>query len=320
MTQPGKILLLHEVMDTVTPMIVPEFEVLKLWEYRDFDALLAEAGDAVRVIATHGGHPIGHELVEALPNLGLIASVGVGYDGVDVGHARANGVEVTYGAGVNADDVADVALGLILVGACDMMGGYRRLMAGEWTETYRGPQRRSMRQRHVGIFGLGMIGNAITRRLEPFGCRISWYGPNPKPNVSYPRAESLAALAREVDILVVAAPLDAATEKVVDREIIDALGPDGLLVNIARGGLVDEDAMIAALRDGRLGAAALDVQEEEPTPPARWHDVPNVFLTPHIGGFATGGLLNIGETLRQNLRRFFAGEPVLHPVPEVKSP
>lgn len=316
MTARGEILLLHDAMDVIAPMIEPEFKVVRLWDYPDLDALVADKKQELRAIVTHGGQVIGHEIVEAFPNLGLIASIGAGFEGVNVRHARARGIAVTHGAGVNADDVADAALGLMLASACDIFSGQNYVLEGRWTETDRGPQRLSLAQRHVGIFGLGSIGKAIVERVEAFKCAISWYGPNPKPEARWPRLESLEALAEAVDILVVAAPLNEETRHVVGRDVIERLGPGGLLVNIARGGLVDEDALIAALKDGRLGAAALDVQAQEPTPPQRWADVPNVILTPHIGGYATGGMLNIGDLLRRNLRRFFAGEPVLNPVPE----
>ncbi len=175
---------------------------------------------------------------------------------------------------------------------------------------------RSLAGRALGIVGLGEIGAASARRAEAFGLTVSWWGPRDKPEAPWPRAESLLALAESSDILLVACRASEQTRGLVSREIIEAVGPRGLLVNVSRGQLVDEDALIAALREGRLGMAALDVYAEEPTPAERWADVPNAVLTPHIGGATTGaGPKMIALTL-ENLRRFFAGEPLANPARE----
>jgi lactate dehydrogenase-like 2-hydroxyacid dehydrogenase len=247
--------------------------------------------------------------------LGLIASVGAGYEGIDVAHARARGIEVTNGAGINSDDVADLAMALLLTSVCGIKEGECRVREGRWTEIDRGPRRRSLKERRVGIVGLGRIGRAIAERLVPFRCSIRWYGPNPKPDVPWPRAATLIELARDSDVLIVAALLSESTANLIDGSIIHALGSDGILVNVARGGLVDEHALIAALRSGELGAAALDVYAEEPTSSSKWEGVPNVVLTPHLGGYATAAMSKLGELLRENLQLFFAGKRVLTPVP-----
>lgn len=237
----------------------------------------------IRAVLTNGVQRIGPQEMDLLPNLGLIVTVGAGFDGVDLPAAQARGVGLLTGSGVNADDVADHAVGLVLASTRRIVADDAYVRAGRWAP---GELRtvRSVGAMAVGIVGLGHIGKAIAERLAVFRCRIAWTGPRPKPDAAFPYEPSLVALARASDILVVAAPLSPETRRLIDAEVIDALGPQGLLVNIARGGVVDEDALIAALRSGRLGAAALDVFEQEPTPPARWADVPNVILTPHTAG------------------------------------
>lgn len=308
------ILLIDKPMAAIKPMVEPEYETIDYWTYSGPAELAAARGPDIRVVATHGGLVLDTALVEALPRLGLIISVGAGYDGIDITHARTRGVEVANGAGINASDVAELAIALLLQSVCPIRESEATLREGRWQKGPPGQLRWSLKERRVGILGLGFIGRAIAERLEPFGCPIGWHGPRPKPDARWPRAASLAELAASSDVLIVAAGLNDETSCLIDRNIIEALGPKGLLINVARGRLVDEDALIEALKAGSLGAAALDVQWEEPTPPERWANVPNLTLTPHIAGHATTGFINMAELLRENLRRFFSGEPVLTPV------
>ena len=166
----------------------------------------------------------------------------------------------------------------------------------------------------LGIVGMGAIGIAIAERAEAMKMRIGWWGPRDKPGLAWPRTESLAALARESDILAVAARADETNRGMINAAILDALGPDGLLVNVARGQLVDEVALVAALKAGRLGGAALDVFDPEPTDPARWADVPNVVLTPHTGGATQEAVARMLGMLRANLAAHFEGAPLPAPV------
>jgi hydroxypyruvate reductase len=237
----------------------------------------------VRVLVTNGIQRLGPEELDALPNLGLIVTVGAGFDGVDLPAATARGVTLATGSGVNADDVADHALGLFLAATRRIVKDDAYVRAGRWSP---GELRtvRSVGAMTVGVVGLGHIGKAIAERLVPFRCRIAWTGPRPKPDAGFPYVPDLMQLARDSDALIVAAPLNPETRGLIDAPVLDALGPQGLVVNIARGGVVDEDALIAALKSGRLGAAALDVFAQEPTPPGRWADVPNTILTPHTAG------------------------------------
>ena len=307
------VLISDPVLARMEPILAATYRVRRLWE-EDRAALLAEAGDEIAAIVHAGDVVLEHAFVEAMPNLGLIACVSVGYDGVDVPHARARGIEVTHAPGLNADDVADHALGLIIAAWRGIVEGDALVRSGAWG---RGRERApcgSLTGKTVGILGLGRIGEGVARRAAACGMKPVWWGPRDKPS-DWPRAESVLALAEMSDILVVAARPDANNRGMVDEGVLNALGPQGLLVNVSRGSLVDEDALIAALKDGRLGMAALDVFQVEPTPGERWEGVPNIIFTPHSAGKAAETLMKlVGQTL-ENLRLHFAGEPVLSPVP-----
>jgi lactate dehydrogenase-like 2-hydroxyacid dehydrogenase len=219
---------------------------------------------------------------------------------------------VTHAPGVNHEDVADHAIGLILAARRQIAAGDRSLRAGGWTVDSK-MITPSLKGQRLGIVGLGSIGEALARRAEAMRMAVRWWGPREKESL-WPRSDSLLELARDSDILVVACKADESNRGLISRAVIEALGSQGLLVNVARGQLVDETALIAALKDGRLGQAALDVFEDEPTDPARWADVPNTVLTPHTGGATTEAVQGMLMLLIQNLRAAFAGEPLVTPV------
>lgn len=285
------------------------FRVVRGWE------AAPEERAEVRAMAHAGDIRLAPEFLESLPKLGLIACVGAGYDGVDVAWCRARGIEVTNAAGLNADDVADHAIGLMLAGWRNILGGDRGIRAGGWREQHRNAASHSLTGRRFGVVGLGAIGEAAARRAAAFGLEVAWWGPRPKPAAPWPRKASLLELAGWSDILLVANRANAENQGMISREVIEAVGPEGMIVNVARGSVVDEDALIAALKDGRLGHAGLDVFAEEPTPPARWADVPNTVLTPHSGSTTLETIPRLVARTAQNLRLFFAGKPVATPVP-----
>ena len=234
---------------------------------------------------------------------------------MDVPWGRAHGIEVTHAQGLNAEDVADHAVGLLIASWRNIVTGDAHVREGRWAPDDRLGARPALRGRKVGVVGMGHIGQACATRVEAFGMQIAWWGPNPKPELSWPRADSLLALAEDSDILIVACRADASNRGLISREVIDALGPRGLLVNVSRGSVVDEDALIEALKDKRLGRAALDVFQQEPTPPARWAAVPNIVLSPHSAGGTLESIPRMIGQAHENLRRHFAGEPLLSPVP-----
>lgn len=304
------VLITSPAFTSLEPLLRAEgWDVARGWE------LGADARVRVRAAVHIGADAFPRAEIEALPRLGLIHCLGAGYDGVDVPWCRARGVEVTNAAGVNADDVADYAIGLLIAGWRNITAGERMVREGRWTRTYGNPAGPSLRGRRLGVVGMGHIGEASARRAQALGVEVRWWGPRPKPEVGWPLAASLLELAGWADILLVACRANAENRGMISREVIEAVGPEGMIVNIARGSLVDEDALISALKDGRLGRAALDVFEEEPTPWARWTDVPNVVLSPHGAGATRDMAPRLFDRVIENLRLFFAGRPPVTPVP-----
>lgn len=285
------------------------YRVVRRWDLEDADRAQVQA------IAHAGEVVLEPEFLQSLPKLGLIACISVGYDGVDVAWCRARGIEVTHAQGLNAEDVADHAVGLLIASWRNIVTGDAHVREGRWAPDDRLGARPALRGRKVGVVGMGHIGQACATRVEAFGMTVAWWGPNPKPELAWPRAESLLKLSEDSDILIVACRADASNRGLISREVIDALGPRGLLVNVSRGSVVDEDALIAALKDKRLGRAALDVFQQEPTPPARWADVPNTVLSPHAAGGTLESIPRMIGQAHENLRRHFAGEPLLSPAP-----
>ncbi|MFA7602803.1 MAG: NAD(P)-dependent oxidoreductase [Novosphingobium sp.] len=297
------------------PGIEPHCDIVWWGELADRDAFLAERGAEVRVLVTAGSIPIRPKLTDRLPNLGLIAFYGAGYGGVDVKAMRARGVSLSYCPATNHEDVADVAVGLTISTVRRLSEGDRMVRSSEWTVPVPIRMTPSMRTLRYGIVGLGAIGTAIAERIEPIGGTIAWWGPRPK-QVRWPRADSLIALARDSDVLILALKADAETANIVDADVLAALGSDGYLVNISRGIAVDEDALLDALRNERLAGAGLDVFAREPSDAAKWRDLDNVALSPHIAGWARASIEGSQAHLSETLRRYFAGAPLLTPIPD----
>ncbi|WP_395945435.1 2-hydroxyacid dehydrogenase [Brevundimonas sp.] len=308
MTDRPAVLIMQPHLAPLSPFLESAYAVYRFWEHPPL-----EAAHDIRALVVAGEAPLDKALIERLPNLDLIACFTAGYDGIDLDWCRQRGLPVTHAPGVNHEDVADHALGLILSARRQIVSGDRDVRSGAWTAERR-TITASLGGQTVGIVGLGAIGKAVAARALAFRMKVVWWGPRPK-SVDWPRADSLLDLARASDILVVACRADETNRGLISREILDALGPDGLLVNVSRGQVVDEDALIAALKAGTLGQAALDVFVEEPTDPARWADVPNLVLTPHTAGATTAGVQGMLMLLMQNLQAHFAGEPLTTPVP-----
>jgi lactate dehydrogenase-like 2-hydroxyacid dehydrogenase len=307
------ILISHEILIPLQPMLEATYQVHRLWDFADPLAFLSGPGRQVRAIVHAGEFVLPKGVLSEMPQLGLIACVSVGYDGVDVPWCKTHGIAVTHSTGLNAADVADHAVGLVLAAWRGIVDGDQKLRSGHWTNTERMSPRRGLRDRKVGIVGLGHIGEAVAERLDAFETKVSWWAPRPK-ETDRPRAKSLLDLARDSDILVVCARSDPSNRHMINEAVIEALGPQGLLVNVARGSLVDEDALIAALKDGRLGMAGLDVFDHEPTPASRWAGVPHTVLTPHTAGATLDSIPAMVNLTLENLRRFFKGETLASPV------
>lgn len=302
------VLIMHRHLEPLATVLEGAYNVFRFWEGPPLDA-----AHAIRALVVDGAHPLDKHLIESLPELGLIACFTSGYDGVDVDWARARGLAVSHAPAVNHEDVADHALGLILAARRQILAGDRMLREGAWSASRR-TLTASLRGQRLGIVGLGRIGAALARRAEVLGLDIAWQGPRAKPEYAWPRLDTVLDLARRSDILALCNRADDSSRGMISREVIEALGPQGLLVNVARGQLVDEDALITALKDGRLGGAALDVFAEEPTSADLWADVPNTVLTPHMAGATTEAVQGMLRLLFENLQAFFAGEPLKTPV------
>ena len=280
-------------------------------------AAFAAVAPRIRGIAASGESKVSAALIAQLPALEIISVMGVGYDGIDVAAAKARGIQVTHTPNVLNDDVADLAIGLMLCAARQLPAADRYVRAGDWAAKGPMPLARKMSGARVGLVGMGRIGQAIAHRATAFGMSIAYTARNARAGLPYRYLPTAAALAAESDFLVVITPGGAGTRKMIDAEVLAALGSKGILVNVARGSVVDEAALIDALERGVIAGAGLDVFENEPHVPARLLALPHVVLVPHIGS-ATGQTRQaMADLAVANLAAHFAGQALLSPVPEM---
>ena len=282
----------------------------------DRDALLAGVSARIRGLVQGGGTVTPTTLLDALPNLEIISVFGVGYDGVPTGYCRERGIKVTNTPDVLTDDVADVAVALILMTGRGFVRADRFVRDGEWTRRSP-PLTTKLSGRSVGILGLGRIGKAIAKRVEAMGMNVAYTGRKPQ-DVGYRYLPDLESLASEVDFLVVACPGGPATRHLVDARVLAALGSKGTLVNIARGSIVDEDALVRALGDGTIKGAGLDVFENEPNVPEALFAMDNVVLLPHVGSATRETRQAMADLCKANVDHWFAEGKVLTLVPELR--
>ncbi|SMC43194.1 2-hydroxyacid dehydrogenase [Rhizobium sp. RU36D] len=290
------------------------FEILNVpvGEYPD---LSAEDAARVRGIAVSGS--VSEAWMERLPALEIIANFGVGYDGVDAGAAARRGIIVTNTPDVLNDEVADTTIALLLNTLREFYTAERYLRDGRWVSE--GPYRLtplSLRGRHVGLYGLGRIGLEIAKRLEPFKVKISYHTRSPRSGIDYAHHDSLEALAEAVDTLICIVPKTPETFKAIDAKILKALGPNGVLINVGRGWSVDEEALVAALNEGTIAAAGLDVFQDEPTVPQSLLDAPNTSLLPHVASASVPTRNAMADLVADNIIGWFDRRQVLTPVPE----
>lgn len=283
-------------------------------------AFLTDNADAITAVVTSGRTGVDAELMAALPNLGAIVHFGVGYDTTDVERAAELGIAVSNTPDVLTDCVADTAVGLLL----DTMRGFafadRYVRAGRWPVEGNVPLTRKVSGASVGILGLGRIGSAIADRLTAFGCRIAYHNRRVVEGSSYRYASSPAELAASVDVLIVAAAGGSGTRHLVDREVLEALGPNGFLINVARGSVVDEDALVELLQTDGLAGAGLDVFAHEPEVPAALLEMDNVVLLPHLASGTVGTRAAMEELTLTNLDSYLRTgslvTPVIAPAPQ----
>jgi lactate dehydrogenase-like 2-hydroxyacid dehydrogenase len=292
------------------------FRLHRLWEQRDADAFLAQHGATIRGVAanTLAGR-IDAALFDRLPALEIVANFGVGYDNIDARAAAERGVMVTNTPGVLDAEVADLAIGLLLATIRRLPQADRYVRDGRWPDAPF-PLSPTLRGRTVGIIGLGAIGKQIARRLEAFDVAVAYHGRSRQPDVGYAYHDTPVALAAACDVLIAIVPGSASTRQLVDAAVLAALGRDGIFVNVARGSVVDEPALIAALRTGTILAAGLDVYADEPNVPAALRELDNVVLLPHLGSASEHTRAAMGQLVVDNLTHWFADRRALTPVPE----
>ncbi len=278
----------------------------------------AKIAPRIRAITGGGESQVSRELIQQLPALEMISIMGVGYDKVDVRAAIERGIPVTHTPDVLNDEVADLALALMLSVARRVPQADRHVRENRWAEQGNMPLATKMSGKRLGIVGLGRIGKAIAQRAQAFGMSIAYTGRTQQAGVSFPYYPSAAALAANVDFLVVITPGGEGTRKMINADVLEALGPKGILINVARGTVVDEPALIRALQQGVIAGAGLDVFENEPTVPEALRALDNVVLTPHMASATHETRQAMADLALANLQAHFAGQPLLSPVPECR--
>jgi lactate dehydrogenase-like 2-hydroxyacid dehydrogenase len=283
---------------------------------KDRDAFIA-AHSSVRAIACSDTRElIPGELMARFPNLEIVSSFGVGYDHMDVKWAAAHGVVLTNTPGVLTEEVADTAIGLLLCTVRELPQADSYVRAGKWPAKGYPLSKASLRNRTVGLVGMGAIGQAIARRLDAMQVPVVYHARQQRPQLPYRHYAKLIDMARDVDVLLVIVPGGAATANMIDATVLDALGPDGILINMARGSVVDEPALIKALQDKRIMAAGLDVFAKEPEVPREFIAMDNVVLFPHVGSASVATREKMDQLIVDNILAWAAGKPPLTPVPE----
>jgi lactate dehydrogenase-like 2-hydroxyacid dehydrogenase len=295
------------------PPLGRDYVVHKLWLAEDRARFLSEVGPRIRAIATNGVLGANAELINACPRLEIIACFGVGFDAIDLDCARALGVRVANTPDVLTEDVADMAFALILASFRRIVEGEAFVRSGAWTKGAL-PLGRSLNGKTLGVLGYGRIGRAIARRAPVFVMSVAYSDLANDPKTPHPYHADPVSLARASDVLVAATAGGAGTRNLVTAAVFDALGPGGLFVNVSRGTVVDEPALIAALEEKRIGAAALDVFWNEPNIDPRLLRFTNVILEPHHASGTVEARKAMGKLVRDNLAAHFAGQPLLTPV------
>jgi lactate dehydrogenase-like 2-hydroxyacid dehydrogenase len=307
-------------LGALKPLVVKGLEAIgtlhKAAEARDFKAFCA-AHSGVRAIACCGSPEyLGDAFMQRFPKLQIISSFGVGYDHIDAKAAAALGIIVANTPEVLTEEVADTAIGLLLCTVRELPQAERYLRAGKWPQRPYALTKGTMRNRTVGIVGMGAIGQAIARRLDAFAVPVVYHARQQRPHLRYRYYPKLIDMARDVDTLLVIVPGGAATANMINAEVLDALGPNGILINMARGSVVDEPALIKALAEKRIMAAGLDVFAKEPEVPQELIAMDNVVLFPHIGSGSVHTRDRMDQLVVDNIAAWAAGKPPLTPVAE----
>ena len=307
------VLMLYPTRPKAMAALEAAYELHRYDSAADKAAVLAAAGPVCRAIVTNGHAALTRDMVAALPKLEIVACSSAGYESIDVAALSERGIRLTNTSAALYDDVADMAVLLMLAARRDLVRGHGYVASGDWGRTGMYPLQSSIRGKRVGIVGMGTIGKAIARRCEPMGVEIAYYARSDK-GVPWRFQPDLTTLAQESDILIVIVPGGPETDKLIDAQVLAALGPGGTLINVARGSVVDEDALIAALASGALGSAGLDVYWNEPNPNPALTALPNVTLYPHHASGTEETRDAMAQLVVDNLAAFYAGRPLLTPV------
>jgi len=292
-----------------------------LLETKDQDAFIKSIGDKIRaIVIAYTANKVDGNFLQRFPKLEQVSSFGVGYDHIDAKWAGAHGITVTNTPEVLNEEVADTALGLLLCTVREFPQGERYLRAGKWPAAQYPLAKATLRNRTVGIVGMGRIGKAIAKRLDAFGVPVVYHSRNPQTGVNYKYYPKLLDMARDVDTLMVIVPGGPATLNMINAEVLKALGPNGILINMARGSVVDEPALIQALKDRTIYSAGLDVFAKEPQVPKELMEMDHIVLFPHLGSSTEVTRAAMDQLVVDNILAWAAGKPPLTPVPETPWP
>ena len=310
----GKIplLVLHNLSDAHLALIAENYAITYAPTPAQRDEAIATQGATFRAVLTIGSTGLTADEIAAMPSVELVCALGAGYENIAYDAAKARGIVVANGAGTNDDCVADHAFGLLIAAVRGIVKTDRLCREGVWRDSLVLPP--NVSGKRLGILGLGTIGQKIARRAAGFDMQVGYHNRKPRDGVALDYFPSLISMAEWADFMVIATPGGPGTKHLVDAGVIDALGPKGVLVNIARGSVVDTAALAAALSEGRLAAAGLDVYESEPQPPAQLIGLDNVVLTPHIAGWSPEAVLASVERFIANADGHFAGRGAVSPV------
>jgi lactate dehydrogenase-like 2-hydroxyacid dehydrogenase len=318
MTKP-ELLIASPMMPMIEEQLERHFTVERLYKAADKEKLLADFGPKVKALGATPGGKVDAALMQKLPKLEIIGSFGVGYDAVDAKWAGEHGIVVTNTPDVLNEEVADTALGLLLATIRQLPQADAYVREGKWLAKPF-PLTVTLQDRTVGVVGMGRIGKAIAKRLEAFNAPVVYHSRNKADGVAYKHYPDLKAMARDVDVLIVITPGGPATKHLVNKDVLEALGPNGIVVNVARGSVIDEQALIAALRDKKILSAGLDVFEDEPRVPQALIDMEHIVLLPHVGSASVHCRNLMGQLVVDNLVAWANGKPPLTPVAETPWP
>lgn len=302
-----EILLIAPLLEHTMDELHHHYQVHHFYEADDKPALLAEIAPRVRAVVTDGGSGVDADVLAALPECRIVTVFGVGVDAVALDYCRQHGIKVTNTPNVLSEDVADMGVALMLAVSRNLINAHEWCKSGQWQQQGPMPLTNRMSGKRAGILGMGSIGLSLADRLKAFGMSVSYHNRRKRSDTDYRYFPSLYSMVQDIDYLIVTAPASADTHHIINQDILDALGPDGYLINIARGTLVDQQALITALSAGQLKGAGLDVFENEPEIPPALVSMPNVVLQPHAASATHETRQAMGRVVLDNLSRFYEG-------------